>query len=113
MMLDRQWFVLYVLVCLEIGLFLTLVPWSAIWERNYFLEAYPGLRPYMLAPTLRGAVCGLGLANIYLGISEVLNRWRASIERQELEEELSRHRRRDDRLSPTEVRNVLVAPEDS
>ena len=82
MMLDRQWFVLYVLVCLEIGLFLTLVPWSAIWERNYFLEAYPGLQPYMLAPTLRGAVCGLGLANIYLGITEVLYRWRASIGRQ-------------------------------
>ena len=112
-MVDRQWFVLYVLVCLEIGLFLTLVPWSAIWERNYFLEAYPGLRPYILAPTLRGAVCGLGLANIYLGINEVLNRWRASTENREFEEEASRQLRRGDRLSPTEARNVLAAPEDS
>ena len=74
---DRQWFVLYVLVCLEVGVFLMLVPWSAIWERNYFLEAFPDLRPVLLSPTLRGAVCGLGLANVYLGVAEILNRLRA------------------------------------
>ncbi len=74
---DRQWFVLYVLVCLEVGFFLMLVPWSAIWERNYFLEAFPDLRPVLLSPTLRGAVCGLGLANVYLGVAEILNRLRA------------------------------------
>jgi hypothetical protein len=71
---DRHWFILYVVVCLEVGIFLTLVPWSAIWERNYFLEAYPSLRAFLLAPALRGAVAGLGLANIYVGLSEVLNR---------------------------------------
>ncbi len=75
---DRQWFILYVVVCLEVGIFLTLVPWSAIWERNYFLEAYPTLRAFLLAPALRGAVAGLGLANIYMGLSEVLNRKRRS-----------------------------------
>jgi len=78
---DRQWFILYVVVCLEVGIFLILVPWSAIWERNYFLEAYPSLRAILLAPALRGAVAGLGLANIYMGLSEVLNRRRrASLE---------------------------------
>jgi hypothetical protein len=71
---DRQWFVLYVLVCLEVGFFLMLVPWSAIWERNYFLEAFPTLRPVLLSPTLKGAVCGLGLANIYLGVTEIFKR---------------------------------------
>lgn len=74
---DRQWFILYVVVCLEVGIFLILVPWSAIWERNYFLEAYPSLRAILLAPALRGAVAGLGLANIYMGLSEVLNRRRS------------------------------------
>ena len=71
---DRQWFVLYVLVCFEVGIFLLLVPWSAIWERNYFLDAYPSLRPILLSPTLKGAVCGLGVANIYVGVTEVLRR---------------------------------------
>lgn len=75
---ERQWFVLYVLVCLEVGIFLALVPWSAIWERNYFLEAYPSLRPMLLAPAFRGAVAGLGLANIYLGLNEVVRRLRGA-----------------------------------
>ena len=76
---DRQWVVLYVLVCLEVGIFLMLVPWSAIWERNYFLEAYPSLRPIVLDPVFRGAVAGLGLGNVYLGISEVFHRRQASL----------------------------------
>ncbi len=71
---DRQWFVLYVLLCLEVGLFLLLVPWSVIWERNYFLSAYPGLSEIILHPSFRGAVSGLGFANIYIGLGEVLGR---------------------------------------
>ena len=71
---DRHWFVLYVLVCLEVGIFLTLVPWTNIWERNYFLQSYPQLRALLLQPTVRGAVAGLGLANIFLGLNAVLTR---------------------------------------
>jgi hypothetical protein len=78
---DRQWFILYVVVCVEVGIFLTLVPWSAIWERNYFLEAYPSLRAVLLAPALRGAVAGLGLANVYMGLSEALTWRKTSTER--------------------------------
>jgi len=84
---DRQWFILYVVVCLEVGIFLLLVPWSAIWERNYFLEAYPSLRAILLAPAIRGAVAGLGLANIYMGLSEVLNRRRSAPRENERGEE--------------------------
>jgi hypothetical protein len=71
---DRQWFVLYVLICLEVGVLLILVPWTSIWERNYFLQAYPTLSSLMLEPAFRGAVSGLGVANIYLGLHEIL--WR-------------------------------------
>ena len=71
---DRQWFVLYVLVCLEVGILLILVPWTSIWDRNYFLQAYPTLTSLMLEPAFRGAVSGLGVANIYLGLNEIL--WR-------------------------------------
>lgn len=77
---DRQWFVLYVLVCLEVGIFLLLVPWSVIWERNYFLQAYPGLSGIMLHPSFRGAVSGLGFANIYLGVGEALGRRPSALE---------------------------------
>ncbi len=71
---DRQWFVLYVLVCLEVGVLLILVPWTSIWDHNYFLQAYPNLSFLMLEPAFRGAVSGLGVANIYLGLHEIL--WR-------------------------------------
>jgi hypothetical protein len=83
-MLDRQWFILYVVVCLEVGLFLLLVPWSTVWERNYFLQAYPSLRPLLLSPAMRGAVAGLGLANIYLAVNEVLDRRRTVLRDGEL-----------------------------
>ena len=75
-MRDRQWFVLYVLICLEVGIFLMLVPWSFIWERNYFLQVYPGLRPLFLEPTFRGAISGLGVANVYIVFHEVMERRR-------------------------------------
>jgi hypothetical protein len=73
-MIDRQWFVLYVLFCLEVGVFLILVPWTSYWERNYFLQVYPTLNSLVLEPAFRGAVSGLGVANIYLGLCEI--RWR-------------------------------------
>jgi hypothetical protein len=75
-MQDRQWFVLYVLVCLEVGIFLILVPWTPIWERNYFLQAYPWLETVALDPTFRGAVSGLGIANLYVLLHEVVERRR-------------------------------------
>ena len=71
---SRQWFLLYVLVCLEVGIFLLLVPWSAIWERNYFLQSFPTLGTLVLDPMFRGAVSGLGVANIYLGLNEFIGR---------------------------------------
>lgn len=71
---DRQWFVLYVLVCLEVGVFLLLVPWSIIWGRNYFLQVFPEMSGVMLHPIVRGAVSGLGAANLYVGLGEVWRR---------------------------------------
>jgi hypothetical protein len=102
---DRQWFILYVVVCLEVGIFLTLVPWSAVWERNYFLEAYPSLRAILLTPTLRGAVAGLGVANIYMGLTEILNRRRG----ERLEEELARQSDEEKTSGP---REAMVASDD-
>jgi hypothetical protein len=69
---DRQWFILYILISLEVGIILVLAPWSVFWERNYFLQAYPGLGSFLTEPAVRGAVSGLGLTNIYVGLSAVL-----------------------------------------
>ena len=42
-MMNRVLRVLIVLLWLELGLVLILVPWSDVWEVNYFLYQYPAL----------------------------------------------------------------------
>ena len=72
----------FILFCLELGVFLLLLPWSALWERNYFLFRYPALAPYLLNNVLRGVISGLGLVDIGLAcwyaahFGAVLAQWR-------------------------------------
>lgn len=58
--------ILLVLLCFEIGVLLVFIPWSAFWERNYFLNRYPELISYLLNPYARGAVTGLGVLDIVI-----------------------------------------------
>ena len=54
------------LICLELGVLLVFLPWSPYWERNFFLQRFPELLPYLLSPFLRGAVTGLGLLDVIM-----------------------------------------------
>jgi hypothetical protein len=60
--------VVLLLLWLELGLMLILVPWSDMWDINYFLYQYPALGLIMKNPYLRGAVSGLGLMNVLLAL---------------------------------------------
>ena len=66
----RLGIVIYVLLCIEIGTFLLVVPWSVLWDRSLLMGYYPGLRPLLLSPYVRGAVSGLGLVNLWLAVSQ-------------------------------------------
>ena len=66
--MNRVLRVLVLLVWLELGLLLILLPWTAVWETNYFLNRYPGLLPLLLNPYLRGAISGLGLMDAVLAL---------------------------------------------
>ncbi len=57
------------LFCLEVGLFLLFLPWSRFWDGNYF-AGLPMLRDIWTSPYMRGAVSGLGVANILLALVE-------------------------------------------
>ena len=70
-MASKLFFSIYVLYCFEVGLFLTVFPWMEFWEENALLFNYPFLRPVFLNYFFRGAVTGLGLANIILGVWEI------------------------------------------
>ncbi len=60
---------LYILYCVEIGMFLLVVPWSEVWERNLLVAYVPLLRPLYVDHYFRGAVSGLGVINLWLGVS--------------------------------------------
>ncbi len=60
--------VVLILIWLELGLILILLPWTAFWDNNYFLDRYPILIPVLLNPYLRGAISGLGLMDAVLAL---------------------------------------------
>jgi hypothetical protein len=53
---------------LAFGLVLILVPWTEIWETNYFLYQYPALGIFLKNSFLRGAISGLGVMNVLLAL---------------------------------------------
>jgi hypothetical protein len=58
-------------LCVEIGLFLVVFPWTGYWENNYFSSVSPQWRRYWMNPYWRGAVSGLGVANLFLALAEI------------------------------------------
>ncbi|GAB4236613.1 MAG: hypothetical protein Kow00109_10220 [Acidobacteriota bacterium] len=73
MIMVRLLFGVYVLYCLEVGLFLLLFPWHPYWLDNAVLDWLPALRPWVTSNWVRGAVSGLGAANLILGVYEVVD----------------------------------------
>ncbi len=67
-MLPRLFLLSLILFCLELGVFLLLLPWTGFWERNYFLIRYPELEVWLLNDYLRGAISGLGLVDVGVGL---------------------------------------------
>ncbi len=63
----------YILYSLEIGVALLCLPWADIWENNYLLYIYPQIRPIISNSFFKGAVLGLGIANILIGIQEIVH----------------------------------------
>lgn len=71
--------VLFILVCFEIGFLLVFLPWHRSWEDNSFLFFITETlnsqfaRNFVLSGYCRGAVTGIGLLNILVGIREILS----------------------------------------
>ena len=69
--MSRLLAIAFILFCLEIGLFLVFVPWSGLWEHNFLLGYVPLLRGLILNNFFRGAVSGLGVIDMLIGITEL------------------------------------------
>ena len=64
--------VLMVMIWIELGTILLLLPWSRTWLENGFVYAHPGLRHLLENNFLRGGVSGIGVIDIFLGLWEAI-----------------------------------------
>jgi hypothetical protein len=67
---------LSILNSLLVGVILVVVPWTRLWDDNYLIQSHPTLRALVLSVFVRGAVTGLGVVNLLLGVSELRERFR-------------------------------------
>ncbi|MDX6405822.1 MAG: hypothetical protein QOH70_3277 [Blastocatellia bacterium] len=84
-MSSRLSVIFYIILCLEIGIVLTVLPWVphgwlglSDWSNNYFLllaahKAGYGVQRFVASGWVRGAVSGIGILNLGLGIWELIN----------------------------------------
>jgi hypothetical protein len=69
---------LFIIVCFEVGAFLTVFPWTTQWDSNAIAHLLPWLRGVWDNSYFRGALSGLGLLNIYISLGEVSRLRRSS-----------------------------------
>ena len=84
-MSSRLSVIFYIILCLEIGIVLTVLPWVphgwlglSDWSNNYFLllaahKAGYGVQRFVASGWVRGAVSGIGILNLGMGIWELIN----------------------------------------
>lgn len=63
----------FIFFCFELGFFLIVFPWSQYWENNLFLLYVPAIREIVINNYFRGAVSGLGIVDVGLGLWEVMH----------------------------------------
>lgn len=68
---DRVTLFLFIVYCVEIGLFLVFAPWTVLWDRT--LGGIPSqiVRELVLHPALRSAVTGFGLVHLIWGAHDL------------------------------------------
>jgi len=59
-------------VCCFIGIILIIAPWTGYWTNNSLLTGFPRLKEFLMYDFVRGLISGLGLTDIWLGVSEVV-----------------------------------------
>lgn len=59
--------IVYLLFCFEVGSVLLMLPWTLLWDNNYFFSLQPQHSEFWLSNQLRGAVSGIGLVNLWMG----------------------------------------------
>ena len=63
-----------VIFCLYLGFLITLLPWwPDMWDRNPLLLQHLQWRAFLMNGVVRGLISGLGLLDLWIGISELIH----------------------------------------
>ena len=72
--LQRLSLLILVVFCVYIGVIVTVLPWwRAVWDHNMLFLGHPNLWAVLRLGPVRGIISGLGLLDIWIGISEAIH----------------------------------------
>jgi hypothetical protein len=64
---------IYVVIMIYLGMIVAVLPWKEAWTENSLIEAFPRLRALLANNFTRGVISGLGLVDIWMGVSEAVS----------------------------------------
>ena len=63
-----------VIFCIYLGLLIAWMPWSKnVWELNPLLLRHAALHDFLMKGWVRGLISGLGVLDLWIGISELIH----------------------------------------
>jgi hypothetical protein len=71
--LHRLSLVIFVMFCVELGMLLTVLPWTQVWTNNSLLALHPALKAVLHDNFVRGLITGLGVVDVWIGIWEAVH----------------------------------------
>jgi hypothetical protein len=72
--LQRLSLFVLVLFCVYLGVLVMILPWwTRVWDDNMFIRSRPALAAVLHTGATRGLISGLGLIDIWIGISEAVH----------------------------------------
>jgi hypothetical protein len=72
--LQRLSLFVLVLFCVYLGVLVTILPWwPRVWDNNQWIQSRPALAAVLHIGAIRGLISGLGLLDIWIGVSEAVH----------------------------------------
>ena len=72
--LQRLSLFVLVLFCVYLGVLVMILPWwTRVWDHNLFIQSHPALAAVLHNGAVRGLISGLGLLDIWIGVSEAVH----------------------------------------
>ncbi len=72
--LQRLSLFVLVLFCVYLGVLVAVLPWwTRVWDDNLFILARPKLAAFLHLGPVKGIISGLGLIDVWIGISEAVH----------------------------------------